>query len=148
LLRRSVAANVDYVLALRGTGNRNTRDELLRSANLLSKARQTATSLSGGEQQRLAIARALATRPSVLFLDEPTASMDPTATAAIEDQIKAIAKRGIKIFMVTHDIGQARRLAHDIVFLHQGEIAEHSCAAKFFECPGSSDARSYLDRQI
>lgn len=148
VLRRSVAANIDYILALRGIDTHDARDELLRSANLHSKARQAATSLSGGEQQRLAIARALATGPSVLFLDEPTASMDPAATAAIEQQIKAVANRGIKIFMVTHDIGQARRLAHDIIFLHHGEVTEHTGAAEFFDHPCSSAASNYLDRQL
>ncbi len=148
VLRRSVAANVDYVLALRHAASHNTRDKLLRDANLLDKAKQSATSLSGGEQQRLAIARALATDPSVIFLDEPTASMDPAATAAIEQQLQSVNRQGIKIILVTHDIAQARRLADDIVFLHQGAIAEHTPAEEFFARAHSTAAQHYLDGQL
>ncbi len=78
--------------------------------------------LSGGEQQRLALARALARDPEVLFLDEPTASLDPAATKAIEDIIRAVAARGIKVVMSTHDLGEARRLAGEIVLLHRGRV--------------------------
>jgi len=148
VLRRSVAANIDYVLALRHAASEDTRQALLRDANLLSKSKQAATSLSGGEQQRLAIARALATDPSVLFLDEPTASMDPTATAAIEEQLHSVSRRGIKIIIVTHDTAQARRLADDIVFLHQGTVTEHTIATDFFPQPGSAAAQQYVDRQL
>ena len=148
LLRRSVAANIDYVLALRQSASRKLRDSLLRDANLQARAKQLATSLSGGEQQRLAIARALATNPSVIFLDEPTASMDPTATIAIEQQIRSVNRQGIKIIMVTHDIAQARRLADDIVYLHQGSVTEHTNAHDFFAQARSSAAQNYLDGQL
>jgi tungstate transport system ATP-binding protein len=156
VLRRSVAANVDFALSLRSIdgkalGNadrRDRRDKLLQEANLLNLSRQHALSLSGGEQQRLAIARALATDPSVLFLDEPTASMDPAATAAIEQLVQAISQRGIKVIMVTHDIAQARRLASDVVFLHRGTVTDYRSAADFFTADNSQHAQNYLTGQL
>lgn len=144
LLRRSVAANVDFVLALKGRSGQVRRDELLMQANLLDKASQPARALSGGEQQRLALARALASDPDVLFLDEPTASLDPSSTLAIETAISAASERGVKIILVTHDAGQARRLANDVVFIHRGTVAEHSAAEAFFSQPVSTAARDYL----
>ncbi len=89
--------------------------ELLRLSALDAWRSRPARRLSGGEQQRLALARALARDPSVLFLDEPTASLDPAATKAIEDIIRAVATRGVKVVMATHDLGEARRLAGDVV---------------------------------
>jgi len=148
VLRRSVASNIDYVLALRSAASHDMRNALLSDANLLDKAKQQATSLSGGEQQRLAIARALATNPSVIFLDEPTASMDPAATAAIEKQLHSVSLQGIKIIIVTHDIMQARRVADDIIFLHHGKVTEHTRADDFFTHASSTAARQYLDGQL
>lgn len=148
VLRRSVAANIDYVLFLRNATGRARREQLLSAANLLHKADQRATSLSGGEQQRLAIARALATKPSVLFLDEPTASMDPAATGAIEQQIRDASAQDIKIIMVTHDIAQARRLSDDLIFLHQGTLTDHRLSAEFFAGGCSNQAQTYLDGQL
>ncbi len=144
LLRRSVAANIDFVLGLKGRANQARRDELLMQANLSDKAGQPARALSGGEQQRLALARALASDPEVLFLDEPTASLDPSSTQAIETAIGAASERGVKIILVTHDAGQARRLANDIVFIHRGSVAEHCSADAFFRQPVSTVARDYL----
>ena len=96
--------------------------ELLALVGLEHLADRPARRLSGGEQQRLALARALARDPAVLFLDEPTASLDPAATKAIEDVIRAVSRRGIKVVMSTHDLGEARRLAGDIVLLHRGRV--------------------------
>lgn len=144
LLRRSVAANIDYVLALRNIKSKNRRNELLTLSGLLDKSRQAARSLSGGEQQRLAMARALATSPKALLLDEPTASLDPNATQQIEKLICAASDQGIKIIMVTHDVAQAKRLAHDVIYLNNGEIAEHSSAGTFFKQPVSNAGRSYM----
>jgi tungstate transport system ATP-binding protein len=100
--------------------------------------------LSGGEQQRLVLARALALEPQVLFLDEPTANLDPFSMAAIESIIGRTHERGTKIVLVTHDIGQARRLADDVIFLNRGRLVEHSPADRFFENPDSTQARDYL----
>lgn len=144
LLRRSVAANIDYVLALRNLTSKPRRNELLAMADLLDKSGQAARSLSGGEQQRLAIVRALATNPKVLLLDEPTASLDPNATLQIENLIRASSEQLIKIIMVTHDVAQAKRLANDVVFLSDGEIAEHSGASTFFNNPTSTAGHSYM----
>ena len=144
LLRRSVAANVDFVLALKGRSDHARRDELLLQANLADKATQPARALSGGEQQRLALVRALASDPEVLFLDEPTASLDPSSTQAIETAIAVASKRGVKVILVTHDAGQARRLANDVVFVHRGTVVEHSGADTFFSRPASTAARDYL----
>ena len=144
LLRRSVAANVDFVLKLKGASNRERLDQLLAQANLLDKKDQPARALSGGEQQRLALARALASDPEVLFLDEPTASLDPSSTEAIEAAITQASGRGVKIILVTHDAGQARRLANDVVFIHRGAVIEHSGAETFFKQPASMAARDYL----
>lgn len=144
LLRRSVAANIDFVLALKGGADQARRERLLMQANLLEKATQPARALSGGEQQRLALARALASDPEVLFLDEPTASLDPSSTLAIETAIAAASARGVKIILVTHDAGQARRLANDVVFIHRGAVAEHCSADIFFNQPVSKSARDYL----
>lgn len=148
LLRRSVAANIDFVLKLKGGGEPGYRDELLARAGLADKARQPARALSGGEQQRLAMVRALATRPQVLFLDEPTASLDPASVHMIETMIAEVRKAGVKVVLVTHDAGQARRLAHDVVFLHRGRVAEHTTAARFFDKPASAPARDYLAGKI
>ena len=125
LLRRSVIANIEYVLKLSG---RSTADAkaLLAQVGLADRARQPARQLSGGEQQRLALARALATTPEVLFMDEPTASLDPSSVLAIEQVAKAANASGTKIVWVTHDLGQAHRVADDIIFLNHGRITEHN----------------------
>ena len=147
LLRRPVAANLDFVLRRQGLGRAERRQriaELLAEGGLAGKARQSARSLSGGEAQRLAILRALATGPEILFLDEPTSALDPAATQAIEAMIRRAARRGTRIVMVTHDIGQARRLGHDIVLMQGGCVAEHAPAHVFFEAPRSEAAIRFL----
>ena len=147
LLRRSVAANIDFVLKARGK-NATRRDALLDHVGLGHKASQPARLLSGGEAQRLALARALATDPEVLFLDEPTASLDPASVLAIEAIVGEARDRGVRIVFVTHDPGQARRMADDVLFLHRGRIAEHTRAAEFFVKPQSQAARDYLNGRI
>src|SRR6516225_6885646 len=120
MLRRSAAGNVAYALAAAGTGREARAPriaELLAQVGLAHVSDRPARRLSGGEQQRLALARALARDPEILFLDEPTASLDPAATKAVEDIIRAVAQSGVKIVMATHDLGQARRLAGEIAFM-------------------------------
>lgn len=144
LLRRSVAANIRFVLRLRkGTALRRV-DAILEDVGLAAQADQPARLLSGGEQQRLSLARALALGPQVLFLDEPTASLDPASTAAIEGIVKTAHERGTKIIFVTHDLGQAHRLADEVVFLDRGRLAEHTPATQFFDTPLSEAARDYV----
>ncbi len=148
LLRRSVVSNIDFVLRLRGSGGRKRSLEVLESAGLAEKADQAARLLSGGERQRLAIARALATDPAILFLDEPTASLDPASVLAIEQSVSAARDRGVKIIFITHDIGQARRLADEVLFMHRGRVVEHSPSSQFFDNPQSNEARDYLAGRI
>lgn len=147
LLRRSVAANIDFVLKSRGK-DRAKRDALLDHVGLSHKAKQPARLLSGGEAQRLALARALASEPEVLFLDEPTASLDPASCLAIEGIVSEAKTRGVRIVFVTHDTGQARRMADDVVFLHGGRVIEHSPAHRFFPEPRTKAARDYLNGRI
>lgn len=147
LLRRSVAANLDYVLRRKGltrAARRARVAELLAEGGLSDKARQNARSLSGGEAQRLAILRAFATEAEILFLDEPTSALDPASTQAIEALIQSAARRGVRIVMVSHDIGQARRLAEDVVLMQQGRVVEQAPAAGFFDAPQTQVARRFL----
>lgn len=148
LLRRSVAGNLQYVLNLPHTCSALNIHELLEIAELSALASQSARTLSGGEQQRLAFARALACGPDVLFLDEPTANLDPDATLRIERLIGLASQQGIKIFLVTHDLGQARRLAADVIFVRGGTIEEHSSASTFFSKPKSRYCQSFIDGDL
>jgi tungstate transport system ATP-binding protein len=141
MLRRTAAANVDY--ALRKRDDARVMD-LLTQVGLAPLAKRPARKLSGGEQQRLALARALARNPEILFLDEPTASLDPAATKAVEDIVQRIANAGVKIVMATHDIGQARRLAGDVVFLARGRLVEHAPMQHFFTSPTTPEAAAFL----
>jgi tungstate transport system ATP-binding protein len=151
LLRRSARANIDYALKLRRVPRslRHTRiREVLEDTGLGDLADRHARHLSVGEQQRLALARAWATGPEVLFLDEPTASLDPAATRAVEDVIAAIDLSGTKIVMTTHDLGQARRLADEIVFLHRGRLLEHRPAKDFFADPKTPEAAAFIQGKL
>lgn len=151
MLMRSAAANIDYALAAADcprSARPERTDELLKLVGLSSIASRPARRLSGGEQQRLALARALARDPEVLLLDEPTASLDPAATKQIEDFLRMIAARGIKIVMSTHDLGTARRLAGEIMLLHRGRIVEQSAAAEFFTNPKTEDARRFVAGEL
>ncbi|MCL4798176.1 MAG: phosphate ABC transporter ATP-binding protein [Burkholderiales bacterium] len=151
MLRRSAQANIEYALALHGVPRRDrwalARDALGR-VGLGHLAERPARVLSGGEQQRLAIARAWALRPEVLFLDEPTASLDPTATREIEAAIDAIHASGTKIVMTTHNLGQARRLADEILFLHQGRLVERAPAIRFFTSPATAEAAAFIKGEL
>ncbi len=151
LLRRSVAANLTHALRVLRVPRADRADrleELLTLGNLQDRRDQPARSLSGGEQQRLATVRALAASPEMLLLDEPTASLDPQATHAIEDLIQRSHDRGTKIVMVTHDMGQAKRVADEVVFMSKGRIAEFTPAESFFSRPQSEEARAYLSGQL
>ncbi|WP_341930888.1 energy-coupling factor ABC transporter ATP-binding protein [Methyloversatilis discipulorum] len=151
MLRRSVLDNVTYALYLAGVpaAERRTRAlDVLERVGLAALADRPARVLSGGEQQRVALARAWALRPRVLFLDEPTASLDPGAAAEVERIIRVIADDGCSIVMVTHHLGQARRLADDIVFVDTGRITEHTPVADFFAAPRSAEAGQYLRGEL
>lgn len=147
MLRRSALANITYALSVAGV-HRSVRTriatEALERVGLLPIASQPARVLSGGEQQRLAIARAWALRPELLFLDEPTANLDPSATQAIEAAIRAVHEAGTKIVMITHNLGQAHRLGDEVVFLSGGRVAEHAPVDRFLHSPASSEAAAFI----
>jgi tungstate transport system ATP-binding protein len=151
MLRRSAAANIGYALAASGISRKARADctaDLLEEVGLEHLAERPARRLSGGEQQRLALARVLARDPEVLFLDEPTASLDPAATKAIEDIVRTIAARGVKVVMATHDLGEAKRLAGDVVLLHRGRLIESGPAAVFFANPRTVEARKFIAGEL
>jgi iron(III) transport system ATP-binding protein len=118
--------------------------KVLKAVQLDHLADREATKLSGGQQQRLALARALARNPEVLFLDEPTASLDPAGTKAVEEIVARVAASGVKVVFSTHDLGQARRLAADIVFLVGGRVAEHASVQNFFASPATSQGSAFV----
>ncbi|HVV79705.1 MAG TPA: ATP-binding cassette domain-containing protein [Pseudolabrys sp.] len=145
MLRRSAGANVAYAL---GRNDPARVRELLSLVGLSALENRPARRLSGGEQQRLALARALARDPELLLLDEPAASLDPAATKAIEDVIRTVAAAGVKVVMSTHDLGEAKRLAGDIVLLHRGRIAESGPSSGFFSAPRSDAARKFIAGEL
>jgi tungstate transport system ATP-binding protein len=147
MLRRTVAANVQFALAQagapRGTRHLSTL-ALLDRVGLAELASRPARRLSSGEQQRLALARALARNPELLLLDEPTANLDPAATRAVEDIVLQAAQSGIKIVMATHDLGQVRRLAGDVIFLVRGGVCERRLVTDFFDDPLMPETVSFV----
>ena len=151
LLRRSVAANAHFGLRLRRVPRRERQAvvaKALQQGGLIHLANRAARVLSGGEQQRLALIRAWTLQPQVLFLDEPTAHLDPAATRAVETLLKQFHAAGTKLIMTTHDLGQARRLADDVIFLHRGRLLEHSPADSFFAQPHSAEAAAFLNGNL
>ena len=151
MLRRSTRANIAFALSGQGMGRTEMRarlDRLLELAALDAAAERPARKLSGGEQQRLALVRALARDPEVLFLDEPANNLDPAAMKSVEAIIGAAVASGVKIVMATHDLGQARRLAGDVMFLAGGRLVEHAPAERFFSAPASPKAAAFLRGDI
>ncbi|MES0881100.1 energy-coupling factor ABC transporter ATP-binding protein [Roseibium sp. SCP14] len=151
LLRRSVLANLKFALSVRGLrgGERAGKiDKALASAGLSHLAQRPARLLSGGEQQRLAVVRALACEPALLFLDEPTANLDPASTAAIEDLLVDANARGVTIVLVTHDAGQARRLGENVIFLQDGKVAETGSVEEVLNSPQSEPVRAWRDGRL
>lgn len=151
LLRMSVFTNVEFALrpqAMSAAERRARTDEVLERVGLAHRATDCARLLSGGERQRLALARAWAMRPRLLLLDEPTASLDPSATEQVERIIREIRTEGAKVLMTTHNLGQATRLADDIIFLADGRVQEHAPAQRFFARPQSPAARAFLQGEL
>jgi tungstate transport system ATP-binding protein len=151
LLRRSARANIEYALAVAGVARheRAARAEAaLARARLGHLAGSPARVLSGGEQQLLSIARALATAPEILILDEPTSNLDPAATKAIEALLGAVRAEGVGVVLITHDLGQARRLADEVAFLHHGRLLERTGRDAFFAEPRSAAAQAFLSGEI
>jgi tungstate transport system ATP-binding protein len=151
LLRRSARRNVTYALKLAGIRGKEREEratEALRKVGLDALGERYARTLSGGEQQRLALARVWALQPEILFLDEPTASLDPGAAYEVENVIAAMHEAGTKIVMVTHNLGQAHRLGDEVLFLHQGRLVERTPAAQFFKRPASTEAAKFLEGEL
>ncbi len=151
LLRRSALANVTYPLRMAGFSREAARETALAAlaeARLDRLAERPARVLSGGEQQRLALARALALAPEVLFLDEPTASLDPASILAIEEMMLRARDAGTRVVLVSHDRGQAHRLADEVIFMHHGRLIERGPAETFFARPASREAKAYLAGEI
>lgn len=151
MLRRSALANVMYGLGLAGKSRRQSElraMDVLEVVGLAQHASRPARVLSGGEQQRLALARAWALGPDVLFLDEPTANLDPASTQDIENIINAIHASGTKIIMTTHNLGQARRLGDEILFISDGRLMEHTLIDRFFKQPASAEAAAFIKGEV
>ncbi|MFN3460379.1 MAG: ATP-binding cassette domain-containing protein, partial [Oceanibaculum sp.] len=151
LLRRSVLANMVYALSVGGVaraGRKESAMAALERFGLAALANSPARVLSGGEQQRLALARAWALRPEVLFLDEPTSALDVRGVRAVEEALTHFHETGTKIVMTTHDLGQARRLADEVVFLHNGRLIEATPAGEFFREPRREEARAFVKGEL
>jgi len=148
MLRRSAAENIRYALDLAGIRGADADEriaEALDEVGLRALANRPARVLSGGEQQKLAFARVWALRPEVVFLDEPTASLDPAAARSVEKIIVDIHRRGTTVVMTTHNLVQAKRLADDILFLHAGRVTERTRAQEFFAGPRTAEATAFLE---
>ena len=151
MLRRTAIGNITHTLKIRDVPRRERRERAEAALALAGRshlANRPARLMSGGEQQRLALARAWVTEPEVLFLDEPTASLDPAATRAVESLVEGFHAAGTKIIMATHDLGQARRLADEIVFLHKGRLLEFAPADAFFDHPQTDEARAFVKGEL
>jgi tungstate transport system ATP-binding protein len=149
MLRRSALDNIIYALRVAGVADaERPAMDALKEVGLAELAHRPARVLSGGEQQRLALARAWALHPEVLFLDEPTASLDPSATHEIENIIRAFDAAGTKIIMATHNLGQARRLADEVVYLHQGRVLERAPVERFFSKPATAEAAAFIKGEL
>jgi tungstate transport system ATP-binding protein len=151
MLRRTVHGNVAFALAGRGLARAEREDRIARileQTALAPLAWRPARRLSGGEQQRLALARALVRAPDILFLDEPANNLDPAAMKSVEAIIREAAASGVKVVLVTHDLGQARRLAGDVIFMAGGKLVEHAPSEKLFTAPATAKAAAFLRGDI
>lgn len=151
LVRTSAARNVALALAAHGLPRREVEARVaaaLARVGLADRAEAPARKLSGGEQQRLALARATVIEPDLLLLDEPTASLDPAATEAIERLVRGIAAGGVKVILVSHNLGQVARLAEDVVVLSRGRVAEHAPAPAILTHPRAPETRAYLNGEL
>jgi tungstate transport system ATP-binding protein len=151
LLRRSALANLMFALAVADVPREQRMERARRALDrvgLDAIAHRPARVLSGGEQQRLALARAWMLEPEVLFLDEPTANLDPGATREIESIVRSIHEAGTKIVMITHNLGQAQRVGDEIVFIDRGRVLERTPADRFFDAPATAQADAFLKGEL
>ncbi|UYV39614.1 ATP-binding cassette domain-containing protein [Rhodobacteraceae bacterium D3-12] len=151
MLRRTVEENLTYPLRIRGVTKAQAQEQArawAKRVGLDALLGRQAPVLSGGEQQKLALARALITEPKLVFLDEPCASLDGRAMREIEEVLQAARAGGTRIILSTHDMGQARRLADEVVFIHRGKVLEFAPATQFFKAPGQAAAQAFLKGDI
>ena len=148
LLRRTVLENMQFVLEKKNKISNLQITNLLQRVGLDIYKYKPARLLSGGEQQRLSLARALLINPSLLLLDEPTANLDPYSLNLIEEIILDENKKGKTIILTTHDMGQAKRLAKEILFFNKGRLLEQTKAINFFKKPKTKEAQSYINGKI
>lgn len=151
LLNRTALKNLTYALRAAGVDRQQAVEQArmaLETAGLGAVVDVSAQRLSGGEQQRLALARALALKPDMLFLDEATANVDPASTQAIEEQLKRAVNDGLTIVFVSHDMGQVKRMADEVILMHQGQIVEQSLRVDFFEHTVNPITRAWLAGEI
>lgn len=151
MLRRTVEENLTYPLRMRGVAKPDARAAAIEWAERVGLEElmgRAAPNLSGGEQQKLALARAMITEPKLLFLDEPTAALDGRATREVEAVLRAARAAGTQLILSTHDLGQARRLADEVVFMLHGQVLEHGPARAFFDAPRTLQARAFLRGDI
>ncbi len=151
MLRRSAYANVAYALSAKGVSRPQRKVSAMDALDRLGLsplAHQPARALSFGEQQKLAIARAWALRPEVMLLDEPSASLDPSATYEIEQVLREIVADGTRIILTTHNLPQARRLAERVLFVHRGRVEAYTDATSFFNAPNSELAQNFIDGEL
>ena len=148
LLRRTVIANLQFISNLRNKESNRFLKKILSKVGLEGYEKKPARLLSGGEKQRLSMARALIINPNLLLLDEPTANLDPYSLKLIEDLVLEENSIGKTIIFTTHDMSQAKRLATDVIFLNKGKVLEQTISKTFFKSPKTLEAQKYINGEI
>ena len=148
LLRRTVIANLQFISNLRNKESNRFLKKILSKVGLEGYEKKPARLLSGGEKQRLSMARALIINPNLLLLDEPTANLDPYSLNLIEDLVLEENSIGKTIIFTTHDMSQAKRLATDVIFLNKGKVLEQTISKTFFKSPKTLEAQKYINGEI
>ncbi len=151
LLRRSAQANLIYALRYCGHDRQDSvriSEDALERSGLADISNVPAHRLSGGEQQRLVLARALLLKPDILFLDEPTANVDPASTLVIEKQLRLAVDGGLNVVLISHDQGQVKRMADRVLLMHKGHIVEHTDRQTFFDRPADQLTQRWINGEL
>ena len=136
-------------IKLRGMSRAEAQDvalNLLKKVNISDKAQVHPSKLSGGQQQRVAIARALAMNPKIMLFDEPTSALDPETTGEVLDVMVQLAKEGMTMVVVTHEMAFAREVADRIIFMDEGEILEEGTPGQLFDFPKHPRLQKFLNQ--